>query len=224
MIALASVLVPAALTLSVPALANDTLPPGVWTNTEDVYFAEEEGREKAADVMIEVAQDTHRRTRWRWIDAFGAPRREWSEAPIPGLTRREGGSGGESGWQVGQSEIRKARAFSCWVSTRKFADEDDGSADWTFTRGLITFDQGGRVFVDGKGEAPDITFRLRNVTWAKGSRNRPSFVLYVHKDDPVRAVSYSWASPDAKLIGINLRWVQGSWSLSDENAPGGEAR
>ncbi|MFM7404392.1 MAG: hypothetical protein ACKO1N_09980 [Erythrobacter sp.] len=62
----------------------------------------------------------------------------------------------------------------------------------------------------GKGEAPDVSIRLRNVTWARGSRNKPSLVLYVHKDDPERAESYSWASPDASLVGINLRWMQGS--------------
>lgn len=195
----------AALLVSAPALSQNPLSPGIWTNSEDVYFAEEEGREKSEAVMLEIADDGQ----WRNIDAFGEPQGEWNREPIPDLARREDGSG----WQVGASEIRKARAFSCWVSTRKFAGKADGSAAWTFTRGLKTFDQGGRVFVPGNGEAPDVTFRLRNVTWAKGSRNRPSFVLYVHKDDPVRAVSYSWASPDADLVGINLRWVQGSCSL-----------
>ncbi|MEM7688879.1 MAG: hypothetical protein AAF291_07635 [Pseudomonadota bacterium] len=196
----------AALFLSAPAFAQNPLPPGVWTNIEDVYFAREEGREKAPEIMIEVSEEGE----WRRIDAFGAAQSEWRRDAIPGLSRREGGSG----WQVGASELRKARAFSCWVSTRKFAAKPDGSEAWTFTRGLNTYDQGGRVFVPGKGQAPDVTFRLRNVTWAKGSRNRPSFVLYVHKDDPVRAESYSWASPDADLVGINLRWVQGSCSLT----------
>lgn len=205
-----------ALLISAPAFAQDQLPPGIWTNTEDVYFAEEEGREKAETAMYEVADDG----RWRMIDAFGKPQSEWNGAPIEGLSPRDGGSG----WEVSGSELRKARRFSCWVSARKFADKPDGSADWSYSRGLESFDQGGRVFVSGDGEAPDVTFRLRNVTWAAGSRNRPSLVLYVHKDDPVRAVSYSWASPDAELIGINLRWVQGSCGLvqteNDEDTGG----
>lgn len=205
---LSKLLAMAALTISAPALAQIPLSPGVWTNTEDIYFAEEEGREKAPEVMLQVGDDGA----WRRINAFGEPQIDWTHDPIPGLARREGGSG----WQVGTSEIRQARPFSCWVSVRKFAGKPDGSADWTFTRGLKTFDQGGRVFVSGEGEAPDVTFRLRNVTWAKGSRNRPSFVLYVHKDDPGRAESYSWASPDADLVGINLRWVQGSCSMIKE--------
>lgn len=201
------ILVAATLVIAAPAFAQEQLPTGIWTNTEDVYFAEEEGRERSAEVMLEVSNDG----RWRAIDASGQPQGEWSNAPIAGLSRREGGSG----WQVSGSELRKARRFSCWVSVRKFAGNEDGSADWSFVRGLDSFDQGGRVFVPGNGEAPDVTFRLRNVTWAAGSRNRPSLVLYVHKDDPVRAVSYSWANPHADLIGVNLRWVQGSCGLSE---------
>ncbi len=200
----------AALVMASPAAAQDELPPGIWTNTEDVYFASEEGREAHAEVALEVAEDG----RWRTIDAFGEPQSEWSEQPILNVSRRDEGSG----WQVFDSELRRAQKFSCWISVRKFAGKPDGSSDWTFTRGLETFDQGGRIFVSGNGEAPDVTFRLRNVTWAKGSRNRPSLVLYVHKDDPDRAESYSWASPDASLIGINLRWVQGSCGLVEEEA------
>ncbi|MEM7779384.1 MAG: hypothetical protein AAF697_03215 [Pseudomonadota bacterium] len=199
----------AALTVSAPVTAQEALPPGIWTNVEDAYFAEEEGREPQADHAFEVGEDGS----WRRIDAFGAALSEWSSDPIGGLSRRDNGSG----WQIDGSELRKARHFTCWVSARKFAGNADGSADWTFTRGLEVHDQGGRVQVPGNGEAPDITFRLRNVTWAAGSRNRPSFVLYVHKNDPVRAESYSWASPDADLVGINLRWVQGSCSLVAEN-------
>lgn len=186
----------------VAAAAQGTLPAGIWTNTEDAYFAEEEGREKPAAVMIEVGADG----RWRAIDAFGAAQGEWQAGAIPGLSARADGSG----WQIGASEIRRARPFSCWVSVRKFAAKPDGTPDWTFAGNLTSFDQGGRITIPGNGEAPDLTIRLRNVTWAKGSRNKPSLVLYVHKDDPERAESYSWASPDATLVGINLRWMQGS--------------
>lgn len=194
----------AALLLAAPvaAGAQTTLPAGIWTNTEDAYFAEEEGRERPEPVLIEVGADG----RWRQIDAFGAAQGDWQAGAIPGLSAREGGSG----WQIGVSEIRRARPFSCWVSVRKFAAKPDGTPDWTYAGNLASFDQGGRIAIPGQGEAPDITIRLRNVTWARGSRNKPSLVLYVHKDDPERAESYSWTSPDASLVGINLRWMQGS--------------
>ncbi|GAB4481083.1 MAG: hypothetical protein OHK0018_12490 [Erythrobacter tepidarius] len=182
--------------------AEDRLAPGIWTNTEDAYFAEEEGRERPEPVLIEVGADR----RWRPIDAYGMARGDWQEGAIPGLSVRKDGTG----WQIGTSEIRRARPFSCWVSVRKFAAKPDGTPDWTFAGNLTSFDQGGRITISGKGEAPDVSIRLRNVTWAKGSRNKPALVLYVHKDDPERAESYSWASPDASLVGINLRWMQGS--------------
>ncbi len=67
----------------------------------------------------------------------------------------------------------------------------------------------------GNGEAPDMTLRMRNVTWARGSRNTPSLVIYLHRDDPDRAETYSWASPDATLVGINARWAQASCSPKD---------
>lgn len=197
------------------AQAQDTLPAGIWTNTEDVYFAAEEGRPPPDPVLVEVGSDG----RWRAIDAFGAPQGDWQAGAIPALARREDGSG----WQIGGSEIRRARAFNCWVSVRKFAAKPDGTPDWTFTGDLENFDQGGRVTVSGEGVAPDVAIRLRNVTWAKDSRNKPSLVLYAHKDDPERAESYGWASPDASLVGINLRWMQASCSRADTPPPTGEA-
>ncbi len=197
------------------AQAQDTLPAGIWTNTEDAYFAEEEGRARPEPVLVEVGEDG----RWRPIDAFGAAKGEWQRGTVPGLAPRAGGSG----WQIAGSEIRRAQPFTCWVSVRKFAAKPDGTPDWTFAGGLTSFDQGGRVAIPGQGVAPDLSIRLRNVTWAKGSRNKPSLVLYVHKDDPERAESYAWASPDARLVGINLRWMQGSCSAADIPPPAGEA-
>ena len=76
---------------------------------------------------------------------------------------------------------------------------------------------GGLIALALARHRPDVTIRLRNVTWAKGSPNKPSLVLYVHKDDPVRAESYSWADPQSSMIGINLRWVQASCSLTESN-------
>lgn len=201
-------LVLAALALATPAAAQ--LPPGIWSTVEDVAFAAQEGRQPGEEVFLEVREDSA----WRRIDAFGAAQSDWSRGAIPGLAAAPAS---HSGWVIGGSGLRRAARFSCWVSARKFAGEADGTPAWTFSRGE-TFDQGGRIKFPGKGEASDFSIRLRNVTWAKDSANKPSLVLYVHKDDPARAESYSWASPDAGLIGINLRWMQGSCSRS---APSG---
>ncbi|MEP2735982.1 MAG: nuclear transport factor 2 family protein [Erythrobacter sp.] len=200
---------PLILGLGSPLAAQSTLTPGIWTNTEDAYFAEEEGREQAEWTAFEVREDGQ----WRKIDAFKKPQSEWSNQPVPSLSKR-----GEKGWQIGQSELRLARDFRCWISVRKDSPKPDGGEDWSFQRNIDIFDQGGRILVPGNGEAPDATIRLRNVTWAKGSPNKPALVLYVHKQDPVRAVSYSWASSDAAMVGINLRWMQASCSRTQNEA------
>ena len=213
MMRLASLLALPALALAMPLAAHDVLPAGIWTNTEDEYFAGEENRPKPEWVGFEVAQDG----KWRSIDGFAKPIGDWREDSIPGLAMGEGG-----GWTVNGSELRQARDFICWMSVRKFAAKPDGSEDWTFNRVNI-HDQGGRVFLDGKGEAPDVTIRMRNVTWAKGSTNNPVTVLYIHKDDPVRAESYSWAAPESAIVGVNLRWMQGGCNLP-ERSPGPGAK
>lgn len=194
-------------TVSTSASAYQVLPTGIWTTVEDVYFADEEGRTGAEIVALEVESDGN----WRFIDMFGQVDSEWRSGPIPDLAYAD-----SKNWMIGASELRRARPFSCWVSVRKFAAKPDGSADWTFANNLPMFDQGGRIAVLGKGVAPDVELRMRNVTWAKGSRQKPSLVIYIHKDDPERAESYSWTSPDARLVGINLRWVQASCSPKED--------
>ena len=193
-----------ALALPIATSAAAQLPPGIWSTVEDVAFAAEEDRKPGEEIFLEVREDGT----WRRIDTFGAAQSEWESSAIPGLAAAPTS---HSGWLLGTSELRRAARFSCWVSARKFASKPDGSPEWTFSK-AETFDQGGRIAFPGMGDAPDMSIRLRNVTWAKGSSNKPALVLYVHTDNPARAASYAWASPDASLVGINLRWMQGSCS------------
>ena len=103
---------------------------------------------------------------------------------------------------------RKARQFECWMT----ATQRDG--DSTFQRGLTVHDQGGMIWIETEEDAPQqVGIKLRNVRWPYG-RNRPSLVLYAHKPDQDNAVSYAWADPGAQRIGINLRWMQASCTLT----------
>ena len=111
-------------------------------------------------------------------------------------------------------ELQRARPFDCWVSMKKAAKKADGSEDWSFDR-VKLHDAGGRAAVTVDGQTASL--RMRNVAWPSGP-NRPSLVLYVHKDDPDHAVSYSWADPEAKRVGLNLRWMQASCTLSGSGA------
>jgi hypothetical protein len=109
-------------------------------------------------------------------------------------------------------EMQRARAFKCWASIPRKALKD-GKTDWWFKPGLMLHDRGGRVVAQTDEVVPQrFSFRMRNVVWPN-SNNAPSLVLYVHGDDHDQAISYSWADPGARRIGINLRTVQGSCTL-----------
>ena len=102
----------------------------------------------------------------------------------------------------------KARRFECWMTGM----QRDG--DWTFRRGLEIYDQGGMVWLTtNEAEPQQVGIKMRNVTWPSGS-NRPSLVLYAHRPGEDRAVSYAWADPSAERIGLNLRWMQASCTLT----------
>lgn len=114
--------------------------------------------------------------------------------------------------QAGQPGIshrlRKARAFSCWMAIRT----GDGPRDWQMRRDLTLHDQGGLAWfhTDGR-QLQEYGFNIRNVVWPSGPQE-DSLALYVRERGLDRAISYAWADPQARRIGINLRQVQGSCS------------
>lgn len=109
-------------------------------------------------------------------------------------------------------EMQRARVFKCWASIPRRALKD-GKPDWWFKAGLMLHDAGGRVEAVTDEAVPQrFVLRMRNVAWPTGT-NKPSLVLYIHGDDPDRAIGYGWADPAARLIGLNLRNVQASCSL-----------
>ena len=102
---------------------------------------------------------------------------------------------------------RKARRFECW----KTAMQRDG--EWTFCRGLESYDQSGMLGLKTEKEAPEqVRIKMRNVRWPDGN-NRPPLVLYAYRPDEDRAVPYAWADPSAQRNGLNLRWMQASCTL-----------
>jgi len=103
----------------------------------------------------------------------------------------------------------RARMFKCWISPQK----TDG--EYGFYNNIIIHDQGGRVWIEGEGHER-VGLKMRNVVWPTG-RNRNSFVLYAYRgDDEETAVAYTWTSPDADRIALNLRWIQASCTLGDK--------
>jgi hypothetical protein len=231
---------------SVPAADFATLLAGQFTSEEAVYFAKEKGSVPPPWIgMSLVAEGT--RMRLKTVDAFGKPGPEDQQMTVAGLTTTTGkcsrtyapdGDGFVQASVSGSCKapgyiariapagltlkladgsdvmLQRGRPFGCWVSSPK-GKKPDGSDDWSFER-VTLHDAGGRALASA-GATPFV-LRMRNVTWPSGP-NRPSLVLYIHDaNEPDRAISYVWADPGAKRVGINLRTVQASCTLEGSGA------
>jgi hypothetical protein len=194
-----------------PLSANpsDLFTTGTYTNEEEVYFEKEAGRAPPPWIGVRVTREAGKAV-IAGVDAYGQPVKNDFEiiANTPStLTAQLGKSA--------KTTLRLARDVTCWGTAPKAQKKADGSEDWYFVPGLKMHDQGGRVrFGGGNSGAPEVILRMRNVIWASGT-NRPSIVLYVHTPaDPERAVSYVWGDPDVGRLGVNLRWMQASCTIS----------
>lgn len=194
-----------------PLLASPPAPltPGTYTNEEEVYFEKEAGRAPPPWISVRVKRDGPK-TVVAGVDAYGQPVKnsfEIAANTVDTITAKFG--------KDARTTLRRAREVTCWGTAPKAQKKADGSEDWYFIPGLKMHDQGGRVrFGGGTSGAPEVILRMRNVIWASGT-NRPSIVLYVHTPaEPERAVSYVWGDPDVERLGINLRWMQASCTIS----------
>ena len=180
----------AALAAAAAALA------GVWTNEEQVRFAEEAGMAPPPWVGLRVADG-----RVTPIDPYGAALGEGRA-----LTAGEAAAGAPL---APGAELRHARAFACWAAIPKAA------GGWWGARDVALHDQGGMARLATDEPAPQrFELRLRNVVWPSGP-NRPSLVLYVHEPGNPRAIAYAWANPEATRVGLNLRTIQASCTLAE---------
>jgi hypothetical protein len=120
-------------------------------------------------------------------------------------------------------KLNRARPFLCWTFVLRGASHGDsgvGNQNWQILRDVWIHDQGGRATIRTDEPTPrEFQLRLRNVEWPYGT-NRPSLTLYVHQAGDDRALSYAWADPRGERVGLNLRWIQASCTLT----PGAEFR
>ena len=193
------------------------LPAGTYSNEEQVYFAREGGETPPPLVFLNVGEDGT----VTQVDAFGMPM--GTAPPQLTLTPSERGLSGalpDSGPDTPMLDLRRARPASCWVAIRKDTPKPDGSEDWAYAPSLAIHDQGGRArFGGGDSGAPEVVLRIRHVVWPKAAEGQvqrgPNLVLYIHRPDaPDRAEAYAWADDGANRIGINLRWMQASCTLT----------
>lgn len=219
---------------TIAAAGISALLPGTYTNEEQVYFAGEAGKPAPVwtGLRIDAEGDQYR---LQPIDAFGQLSGKSQSIPASCFqTYRNDDdayvrsrtvcanimvirpTGLTLNAQSGDILLDRARPVTCWAAIRKRKNKADGGEDWYFARDIRLHDAGGRALVKSDESPPQsLVLRMRDVAWSSGP-NRPSLVLYVHTEDPARAVSYAWADPDASRVGINLRWMQASCTR-DEN-------
>jgi hypothetical protein len=197
---------------SLSANPADRIAPGIYTNEEEVYFEKEAGRIALPWIGVQVTHDAAK-VRISRVNAFGEPDGKTITADALSASGKD--SVVITLGEAHKTILRRARNVTCWGAVPKAQKKADGSEDWHFVPGLKMHDQGGRVrFGGGTSGAPEVILRMRNVVWASGS-NRPSIVLYVHTPaEPERAVSYVWGDPDVGRLGVNLRWMQASCTIS----------
>lgn len=177
----------------------------IFSNEELVYFERDAGRPPPPWTAVELNGATVKA-----IDPYGRP-----AEPLPLAGHSLNGNELTLRLRDGSTRtLRRARTATCWSALLRDKPKPDGSEDWFFARGLKLHDGGGRVRVQDADAKPAV-LRMRNVAWPSGP-NRPSLVLYIHTPaQPDRAVSYAWADPGAKRVGLNLRWMQASCTIDE---------
>lgn len=108
------------------------------------------------------------------------------------------------------AKLKKVRWFEGWTAILKTgetplvnkdftADEYDGKTK------LLIHDQGGTVKLNEKYTVQLAQLQHRSGLWV--------MTLSVIENSSGRKVAYTWTNPEAERLGINLRWLQSSFTL-----------
>jgi len=104
-------------------------------------------------------------------------------------------------------KLQRSRDFACWgVVAPEGSKEFEGG---TILRGLTLHDQGGRYeIVTNDAEPRHFRLELEQRVYA-GEQRVEVLKIAIYGEDEEKSLAYSWAEPDSKNIGMNLRWFQG---------------
>jgi hypothetical protein len=110
-------------------------------------------------------------------------------------------------------KLKRCRFFTGFAVVQKNPQAADSAAreQYHTMRNIRLHDQGERLRIVGEsGEQTKYTIELSQVLYGKGL---PVIKLAVYEDGNTKAVAYTWANPDAKRLGINLRYMQTGFTL-----------
>ena len=92
----------------------------------------------------------------------------------------------------------QARTFSCWAYVK--SKETDATS---FVKDQTITDQGGEFYIHLEGTE----YRIKLSQLIYGD-SLPVLKLGVHQGESTKTIFYTWADPQAKLVGVNLGWMQ----------------
>ena len=114
--------------------------------------------------------------------------------PLPGADR--------------QIEARRVRYFTGWMGVKRQRwDPEAGDDDWVFMKDFRLHNEGQIVrLVEKDGTPTGYAIQLERLTY----QNTRTAVLKLGLTDEAqdKTITYTWTSPGASRIGMNLRWFQ----------------
>jgi CpeT/CpcT family (DUF1001) len=108
------------------------------------------------------------------------------------------------------SKLKRVRWFEGWTAILKtgetpMVNQDFSADEYDGKSKLLIHDQGGIVKLNDKYSVQLAQLQHKSGTWV--------MTLSVIETASGKKVAYTWANPEAEKLGINLRWLQSSFTL-----------
>lgn len=131
---------------------------------------------------------------------------------------REFDPSGGARWLWGRLVSRKLRYFDGWaVLHRKGPDAQPGDDDYLIVRPLRLHSEGQIVELKWEdGRPTGYALELAQLTYQ--SSGIPILKLALIEQSSGKSFAYTWTNPEAKRIGINLRWIQAGFTEAESAA------
>lgn len=114
------------------------------------------------------------------------------------------------------SELEKTTYYKGWMAVKKHMLEPGADlSEWIFASIERMHNQGQRVpLLDEAGNETGYTLSLETLTYQP--TQVPVLKIGVIDDRTGYTLSYSWADPASRRVGLNVRWFQAGLTRIDE--------
>lgn len=114
------------------------------------------------------------------------------------------------------SELEEVTYYKGWMAVKKHRVEPDADlSEWIFAKIERMHNQGEKIpLLDESGNKTGYTLSLESLTYQE--TQVPVLKVGVIDDKTGYTLSYSWADPASRRIGLNMRWFQAGLTRIDE--------